>query len=124
MSAQRLSLAAGSTASNVVRLPTSFQTWNGTGIACLLNFSGQGAAGGTAAAGNVTLQVSLDPNANPSNTPAVLATARWNNHDTLASITADKNSSIVYQCAYVRLVGTVTAGVVTCDLGYPDSGNP
>jgi hypothetical protein len=127
MSVLTLSLSAGTTVGTTFKVPMSFQNWNGTGVSALLNFSGQGGtagAGGTAAVGSVTLQVSNDPNANPTGTTA--STARWNNHDILVSKTSDQNSSIVYPCAYVRLVGTVTSGTVVCYIGLPDtsSGTP
>ena len=127
MAYQRLTLSAGSTVSNVVRLPAAFQNWTGQGMACLLNFSGQGAASSAsspAGVGNVTLQVSGDPNANPTGAYSAQQTARWNNHDTLVNLSADKNSSIVYQCQYARLVGTVSSGTVTCDIGYADTSTP
>jgi hypothetical protein len=82
----------------------------------LVNFSGGSAAG------TVSVQVSNDPNANPSypgGTPP--ATGRWNNHDTLFLLTTDKNSSIIYPVAYVRLIVNVTvSGIVQLQVGIPD----
>lgn len=116
---------AGTIASAVVSLPHNITTFAGTGISALLNFSGSGVGyTSSAAVGNVTLQVSNDPNANPTGTPAIQATARWNNHDTLVNRTTDQNSSIVYPCRYVRLIGTVSSGTIACFLGLPDSSNP
>jgi hypothetical protein len=125
MSVVQLSLAAGQTVSPAARLAASFPMFQGNGISCLLNFSGQGVGYGTItpAQGNVTLQVSNDPNANPNQPLSNQALARWNNHDTIVGQTTDKNSSIIYPCAYVRLVGTVVSGVVDCFVGVPDSGN-
>ena len=106
-----------------VPLPMKNQNFVGGGMSALVNFSGQGAAGGTAATGTVTLQVSNDANANPGLPPATQALARWNNHDTLVSLTADKNSSIIYPIAYARLVATTAiggSGTVTAQIGIPD----
>lgn len=108
-----------------VSVPTNFWSLASTGFSCLLNFSGQGVAGGTAAVGTVTLQVSNDPNANPNlNNATANANARWNNHDILVSLTADRNDSIIYPCRYLRLVGTVMSGTVYCFITYPDTSNP
>ncbi len=120
-----LSTGTGTLISSVVSLPQNTSTFAGTGISALLNFSGNGVGyGGTAATGNVTLQVSNDPNANPTGAASAQATARWNNHDTLVNRTTDQNSSIIYPCRYARLIGTVTAGTVVCFLGIPDASNP
>src|SRR5580658_2780001 len=126
MAVLTLSLSAGSGTliGPVVLAPTNFWTLASTGISCLVNFSGQAAAGGTPAVGNVTLQISNDPNANPNLNNAVqAAAARWNNHDILVNLTGDKNDSIVYPCRYLRLVGTVTSGTVYCFVNYPDTSN-
>ncbi len=120
MSGQRISAAAaGPTGS--IKLPSSFQTWLGAmGQSLLLNFSG----GGPAIA-NVTVQVSNDPSASPQNSQAVQNAARWNAHDILQNMTGDKNSSIVYAVAFVRLlVNSYTSGTVTLDVGSPDTGYP
>lgn len=117
MAVVTITLAAGSTASTPVKLPMSYQNWQGVGASCLLNFSGGGPA-----TGNVTLQVSNDPNAGPQNSGN--ATARWNSHDIIVNRTADTNSSIVYPVAYARLTGTVTSGNATCQIGIPDTSTP
>lgn len=128
MSVQTLSLPAGTgvLTSPVILLPHNVTNFYGYGsIGCLMNFSGNGVGyGGVAATGNVTLQLSNDPNANPSNAANIQATARWNNHDTLVNRTTDQNSSIVYPCRYARLIGTVTIGTVTCHVSIADSSNP
>ena len=127
MAVQRLTLTAGQTFSASIAIPMAYQGWTGMGISCLVNFSGQGGAsgaGGTAAVGTVTLQASSDPSAGPSNPLTQQATARWNNHDILVNLTADKNDSIVYPLPFVRLVGTVSSGTVTCDIGWADNSNP
>lgn len=108
-----------------VSVPTNFWSLAASYISCLLNFSGQAAAGGTPAVGTATLQISNDPNANPNlNNATANANARWNNHDILVSQTGDKNDSIVVPCRYVRLVGTVMSGTVYCFVTYPDTSNP
>lgn len=115
MSVITLSLAAGQTVSAPVAIPMSRENWIGEmGISCLLNFP-------AGSAGTLTLQVSNDPNASPSATPS---TARWNNHDVIAALTANKNDSIVFPVAFVRLTGTVSSGTVYLDIGVPDSSNP
>ena len=120
-----LSAGAGTLTSPVQVLPHNITTYAGTGISALMNFSGPGVGyGGVAAIGNVTLQVSNDPNANPTNPASIQATARWNNHDTLVNRTTDQNSSIIYPCRYVRLIGTVASGSVACFLGVADASNP
>ena len=119
MSVQNLSLSAGQTASPAVRLNMGQQYWIGeAGVSLLVNFP-------SGAVGNVTVQVSNDPNANPTN-PNPSATPRWNNHDVLASLTASQNDSIVFPLGYVRLIATpgtagVTAGTVWLDIGQADT---
>lgn len=116
MAVVTLTLAAGSTASVPQTLPMAYQPWQGMGMSALVNFTSGGGSG------NVTLQVSNDPNAAPSNSGN--ASARWNNHDVLYSLTAAKNDSLAYPCRYVRLIGNVTAGSVSCDIGYADPSSP
>lgn len=117
--------SAGTIASAALVMPMNITTFAGTGIAALMNFSGAGVGyTSSAAVGNVTLQVSNDPNANPTGASSAQATARWNNHDTLVNRTTDQNSSIVYPCRYVRLIGSVTSGTITCFLNAPDASNP
>ena len=106
------------------KLPMGYDILRSAGFSCLVNFSGPGVgAGGTPAVGIVTVQVSNDPNAN-SNVPALAAAARWNNHDILVGLTTDKNDSIAFAIAYVRLSGTIASGVVTLQVGVPDTSNP
>lgn len=102
--------ASGNSAA--VRLPMRSQ--NLQPISLLLNMSGGNAQG------TVSVQVSNDPNANPDGPAATQALARWNLHDTLQNLTADKNSSIVYPVAYVRLTGTLTSGSAQLQIGLPD----
>ena len=116
------SISSGPGVTPAQSLPMKAQNFNGMGASALVNFSGQGVvAGFTAATGTVTLQVSNDPNANPAGTPAQQALARWNNHDMLKNLTTDANNSIIYPCAYVRLVATTAiSGTVTAQIGIPD----
>jgi hypothetical protein len=131
MAVYQLTLAAGQTVATtlngqtVQRLPVHYELFQGNGISCLVNFSGQGIGFGTItpAQGTVTLQVSNDPNANPNGPLSAQALARWNNHDTLFSLTTDKNSSIIYPCSFCRLVGTVTSGTVIAFIGVSDNSN-
>lgn len=126
----QLSLSAGQVVSAVFGLPFPYEAWTGQGVSCLMNFSGNGvnapntlpAVPGTPATGTVTLQVSNDPNASSSSQSGV--PGRWNNHDILVAITADKNDSLVFPCRFVRLVGTVSAGTVVCIIGAADASNP
>ena len=118
-----LSISTGPGPGTAVALPMKAQNFTGMGMSILVNFSGVAGGGGTAATGTVTLQVSNDPNANPNGglTAAQLATARWNNHDTLVSLTKDANSSIIYPVAYARLyANTAISGTVTAQIGIPD----
>jgi hypothetical protein len=122
-----LTLPAGTTASAAQVLPSSYQVWAAqAGPSVLCNFSGSGVGfpGTVPAVGTVTLQVSNDPNANPSGTAAAQASARWNNHDVIKSVTGDTNSSIVFICRYVRLFGVVTSGTVQVTIAYSDTAGP
>jgi hypothetical protein len=110
MAVQRLQLSAVGV-SAPFSLPMKNQIYAGAGISLLLNFSGGGPAVATA-----TVQVSNDTVA--FSTPV---SARWNNHDVLVGLTADKNSSIVYPINCIRLQLTAwTSGIVTLDIGYFD----
>lgn len=115
-------------ASSVISLPMAFANWYPAGgIACLVNFSGNGVGipGTPDAVGTVTVQVSNDPAANPNLDAVTQSNARWNNHDILASLTTDKNSSVVYPCAYARIYCTAyTSGTITLDIGYADASAP
>lgn len=94
-----------------VVIPMKYQVYQGLGVALLLNFSGGGPGVGTA-----TVQVSNDPNVT-----ANLAAARWNNHDILVSLTADKNSSIIYPCYAIRLAITnYVSGSIQLQIGLQD----
>ena len=118
-----LSVSSGPGPGTAVALPMKAQNWTAIGASILVNFSGVAGGGGTAATGTVTLQVSNDPNANPNGglPAATLASARWNNHDTLKNLTTDQNSSIIYPIAYVRLyANTAISGTVTAQIGIPD----
>lgn len=97
-----------------VALPLKAEAWTGAlGISALVNFSG---SPGGAAIGTAKVQISNDPNVDKN--PAI---ARWNDHDILVGLTADKNSSIVYPVAYVRLnITQYTSGTVTLQLGVHD----
>lgn len=102
----------------IIFLPMKYQIWT-PGVSCLVNFSGTGATEGGSAAGSgtVSVQVSNDP-ALQGATPTA---ARWNNHDTLYNLTADKNSSIVYPCYAVRLFCTsYSSGTITLMIGVTD----
>lgn len=97
------------------RLEMKAQNWSALGVSALLNFSGGGPA-----VGNVTVQISNDPSV-MDNSLAVVAAARWNNHDLLTNVTGDKNSSIVFPVAYVRLlVNSLASGTVKFFVGIPD----
>lgn len=114
-------------ASSTLSIPMGTANWYwGGGLSFLVNFSGQGVGVlGTPAVGTVTVQVSNDPLANPNNTAAQQATARWNNHDILVTLTADKNSSVVYPCAYTRIYCTLyTSGTITLMIGWADASAP
>lgn len=116
-------------ASGVISLPMGIANWaglGGSGIAFLVNFSGAGVGIGlNPAAGTVTVQVSNDVNANPNQTAATQALARWNNHDTLKSLTTDQNSSVVFPIAYARLYCTAyTSGTITLQVSWVDSSGP
>lgn len=99
-----------------IALPMKAQDWPAA-FAALVNFSGGGPATGT-----VSVQVSLDPNANPQQpSGAGTGTPRWNFHDILVNLTADKNDSIVFPIAYVRLIAiTQIVGTVSLFMGIPD----
>ncbi len=92
------------------------EAWVGVGgVSLLVNFSG---SPGGAAVATATVQISNDINAGNAN-PNIAATARWNAHDVLQGITADRNSSIVYPVAYVRLtLSAWTSGTVTLQIGH------
>lgn len=116
-------------ASSTVKLPMAGANWFPMGgMSFLLNFTteGFGIPGPVpTAVATVTVQVSNDPLANPNNTVAQQAAARWNNHDVLVGQTTDKNDSVVYPCAYVRLYCTAyTSGTVTLQIGYADASAP
>lgn len=114
--------------SATVKLPMSGANWFPMGgMAFLVNFSGNGVGipGLPDAVGTVTVQVSNDPLANPNNNATDQANARWNNHDILVGLTTDKNDSVVYPCAYVRLYATAwTSGTITLQIGYADASAP
>jgi hypothetical protein len=110
MAVQRLSLSAVGV-SAPFSLPMKNQIFTGAGISLLLNFSGGGPAVATA-----TVEVSNDPVA--FSTPTL---ARWNAHDILVGITADKNNSIIYPINCLRLRLTAwTSGTVVLDIGFFD----
>lgn len=118
-------------ASPTISLPMGMANWmglGGGGISYLVNFTGQGGAtggGGVAALGTVTVQVSNDVRANPNNDAATQALARWNNHDTLVSLTTDKNSSTVFPLAYARLYCYLyTSGTIFLSIGWADASGP
>ena len=112
------------TATAAVPLPMKAQNFNGMGASILVNFSGVAGSGTSPATGTVSVQVSNDPNANPSGpslSPSQIASARWNNHDTLKLLTTDQNSSIIYPIAYVRLYANApVSGTVSAFIGIPD----
>lgn len=114
--------------SATLSLPMSLSNWfPAGGLAFLVNFSGNGVGipGVPDAVGTATVQVSNDPLANPNNSAADQANARWNNHDILAGLTTDKNSSVVYPCAYTRIYCTAyTSGTITLQIGWTDASAP
>lgn len=107
-----LTLAAvGQTLS--VNIPMKTQIYTGQGGVSLLCY-----ITGTLTA---SVQVSNDPLANANNIASVQNTARWINHDILSSLTASKNSSIVFPVYAVRLVVTAwTSGSAFLDIGALD----
>lgn len=115
-------------ASAAVKIPMGTANWYwGGGMSFLVNFSGNGVGipGVVDAVGTATVQVSNDPLANPNRTVAEQAAARWNNHDILVSLTTDKNSSVVYPCAYARIYCTAfTSGTITLQIGWADASAP
>jgi|GEM_PF-2903793 len=116
---------AGTIASPVALVPHNITTYAGGGVGLILNFSGSGVGyTSSAATGNVTVQLSNDPNASPNNAASIQATARWNNHDTLVNRTTDQNSSVVYPSRYIRLIGSVASGTVGLFISLMDSSNP
>lgn len=116
---------AGTISSAVVLIPHNILTYQGAGVGLQLNFSGSGVGfTSSAAVGNVTMQLSNDPNANPNNAATIQALARWNNHDTLVSRTTDLNSSLVFPVRYIRLVGTISSGTVSLFISLLDTSNP
>ncbi len=47
--------------------------------------------------------------------------ARWNNHDTLVSLTQDANDTIIAPIYAVRLnCSSYSSGTITLQIGYPD----
>ncbi len=96
-----------------LKLPMGAQDWSRYGgISLLVNFSGAGTPG----VGNVDVQVSNDPLA--FNDPPH---ARWNNHDTLVSLTQDANDTIIAPIYAVRLnCSSYSSGTITLQIGYPD----
>lgn len=124
MSVINISMSAAG-ASAATAIPMSRINWNGTYASLLVNFSGQGAAGGTGGAGVATVQVSNDANANPSLTPTQQASARWNDLSCLADLEADASDRLDAPVAFVRLfVGTLTSGTITLQIGLPDDSSP
>lgn len=110
MAFQRTSLSAAG-ASTPIQPRTSMQDWTGGGVSLLVNFSGGGPAVAT-----VSVQISNDPTAMSSP-----STARWNNHDTLASLTANANGTASVVIYAVRLFASAyTSGTVTLDMGQGD----
>lgn len=92
-------------------IPMKQEIYEGLGLALLVNFSGGGPASATA-----TVQVCCDPAlaSNP-------AAARWNNHDVLNALTADKNSSVVFPVYGIRLAITnYVSGSVQLQIGSQD----
>lgn len=115
---------AANAVSAPLSLPMARQNFEGMGYGLQVNFSGQNAGGAAAGSGTVSVQLTSDPNANPNLTATQQATACWNNHDVLNGLTSDRNNSIVYPCAYVRLIANATVtGTVTLFLTAPDSSN-
>lgn len=114
--------------SATLSLPMGLGNWYPAGgFSFLVNFSGNGVGipGIADAVGTVTVQVSNDPLANPNNSATDQANARWNNHDILVGLTTDKNSSVVYPCAYARIYCTAyTSGTVTMQIGWMDASQP
>lgn len=117
-------------ASSTISLPMGYANWpnlGAGGLSFLVNLSGPGVGipGGVAAVATVTVQVSNDVNANPNQPAATQALARWNNHDILVNLSTDKNSSVVFPCAYARLYCTAyTSGTATLQIGWVDSSAP
>ena len=75
----------------------------------------------TAAVATANVQVSNDPTVSHSSA-LVAQSARWNLHDVLQGLNTDRNSSLAYPVAYVRLQVTAwTSGTVALHICYPEN---
>ena len=114
MAVQTSTVSPGALIGPVVLIPMKANDWDASlSVSLLVNFSGNPV---TPAIGNVTVQVSNDPQVaqNP-------LTARWNAHDILKNLTTDANDTLAAPVYAVRLIAaSMTSGTVQLALGYQD----
>lgn len=74
-----------------------------------------------AAVATANVQVSNDPSVGNAS-PIIASGARWNLHDVLQNMNADRNSSLAYPVLYARLQVTAwTSGTVALNICYPEN---
>ena len=114
MAVQTSVVSPGALTGAVILVPMKANDWDASlSVSLLVNFSGNPV---TPAIGNVTVQVSNDPQVaiNP-------LTARWNAHDILKNLTADTNDTLAAPVYAVRLVAaSMTSGIVQLAVGWQD----